>query len=88
MITTWLWSTDGPRRYQGVSGTHQDAQAACEELLNSSAGGSSACVEMARLILGAQRSYYQLSGYGWTARAGSGEIDWTPFEVIRDRTAC
>jgi hypothetical protein len=43
---------------------------------------------MARLILGAQRSYYQLSGYGWTARAGSGEIDWTPFEVIRDRTAC
>ena len=86
MITVWLWDTDGPdRRTQGVSVTDEDARAACEEIL--SAGGSFACVEMARLIFGAVRAYYELSGYGCTAGVESGRVVWTPCEVIEKRTA-
>jgi hypothetical protein len=87
MITVWLWDTDGPdRRTQGVSATDEDARAAVEEELLSR-GATFGSVELARLIFGPLRSYYELSGYGWTAGVTSGAVTWTPFEVVEKRTA-
>jgi hypothetical protein len=87
MITVWLWDTDGPDgRTQGVSATNEDARAAVEEELLSRRA-TFACVERARLILGAVQAYYELSGYSCTVRVESGRVVWTPCEAIEKRTA-
>ena len=86
MITVWLWDTDGPeRRTQGVSATKQDAKTAVEEEIAS--GAAFGTVELARLILGPQRSYYEMTGYAATATGSAGAVSWQDFEVVARRAS-
>lgn len=86
MITVWLWDTDGPeRRTQGVSATKEDAKAAVDEEMAS--GAVSGTVEMANLILGAQRGHYEMSGYAATATGRPGAVIWQDFEVVARRAS-
>lgn len=85
MITVWLWDADGPGRRQGTSATREDAKAAVEEEMGR--GARFGTVELARLILGPQGSYYEMTGYAATAAGKPGSVVWEDFEVITRRAS-
>ena len=85
MITVWLWDTDGPRRCQGTSATKEDAKAAVEEEIGS--GATFGTIELARLILGPQRSYYEMTGYAATATGKPDSVVWQDFELVTRRAS-
>lgn len=81
-MNVWVWHADGPeRRMLGVCALKDEAMDACERLFMRAAV-TSAAVELSWLRFDPNLTYYEHSGYGWTASKDSetGLVVWTAFE--------
>jgi hypothetical protein len=79
-VNVWVWHGDGPqRRVLGVCARKEEAIDACEQLLTQGVV-TSAAVELSWLRFDPHLTYYEHSGYGWTANwnPDTGRISWTP----------
>lgn len=89
-VNVWVWHADGPkRRMLGVCDQKEEAIDACEHLL---AQGivTSAAVELSWLRFDPNLTYYDHTGYGWTARLNpeTGRVVWTASDTSLQTSAC
>lgn len=79
-VNVWVWHAEGPkRRMLGVCAQKEEAIDVCEHLLAQGIA-TSAAVELSWLRFDPDLTYYEHSGYEWTAKQDplTRRIVWTP----------